>query len=99
MNKGLILNNDKPTTYKEVIMDPDSVKMPKSHEIQDNIYKQAWSLVNLLKEQMLFESKWIYKINRLGYNILEEARLVKRLFTTKFKELTAIRLDLQQRCL
>ena len=46
-----------------------------------------------------FESKWIYKINRLGYNILEEARLVKRLFMTKFKELTAIRLDLQQRCL
>ena len=34
-----------------------------------------------------------------GLNILEQARLVERLFTTKFKELTAMRLDLPQRCL
>ena len=26
MNKGLILNNDKPTAYKEAMMGPDSVK-------------------------------------------------------------------------
>ena len=29
--------------------------------------------------------KKIYKINRLGCNILEKARLVEKLFTTKFK--------------
>ena len=47
MDKGLILNNDKPTTNKEVMMGPDSVKMAIRHEIQDR-----W---------ILFESKWIYK--------------------------------------
>ena len=80
MDKGLILNNDKPTTNKEVMMGPDSVKMAIRHKIQDR-----W---------IPFESKWIYKIVGLGWNILEEARLVEKLFTTKFKELTAIRLDL-----
>jgi hypothetical protein len=35
----LILNNDKPTTYKKVLMVPDFVKMAKSHKIQDIIYK------------------------------------------------------------
>ena len=69
MDKGLILNNDKPTTNKEVMMGPDSVKMAMRHEIQDR-----W---------ILFESKWIYKIDRLGWNILEEARLVEKLFTSK----------------
>ena len=49
MDKGLILNNDKPTTNKEVMMGPDSVKMAIRHEIQ-----------------ILFESKWIYKIDGLG---------------------------------
>ena len=27
MDKGLVLNNNKPTTYKEAMMGPDSVKM------------------------------------------------------------------------
>ena len=80
MDKGLFLNNDKPTTYKEVMMGPDSVKMAMRHEIQDR-----W---------ILFESKLTYKIDGLGWNILEEARLVEKLFTTKFKQLTTIRLDL-----
>ena len=79
MNKVLILNNDKPTTYKEVMMGPDSVKMAMRHEIQDMC--------------IIFESKRIYKIDGLGWNIIEEARLVEKLFTTKFKELTTIRLD------
>ena len=81
----MLLNNCEPITYKEALMGPDSVKIAMRHEIQDR-----W---------LLFESKWIYKIDGLGWNILEEARLVKKLFMTKFKELTAIRLDLQQRCL
>ena len=34
------------------------------------------------------------KLMDLDRNILEEARLVEKLFTTKFKELTTIRLDL-----
>jgi hypothetical protein len=79
VDKGLILNNNKPTTNKEVMMGPDSVKMAIRHEIQDR-----W---------ILFESKWIYEIDGLGWNILEEAQLVEKLFTTKFKELTTIRLD------
>ena len=78
--KDCFLNNDKPTTYKEVMMGPDSVKMALRHEIQDR-----W---------ILFESKWIYKINGLGCNILEKARVDERLFTTKFNNFSAIRLDL-----
>jgi hypothetical protein len=35
VDKGLILNNDKPTANKEVMMGPDSVKMAMRHEIQD----------------------------------------------------------------
>jgi hypothetical protein len=35
VDKGLILNNDKPTTNKEVMMGPDSVKMAMRREIQD----------------------------------------------------------------
>ena len=80
MDKGFILNNDKPTTNKEVMMGPHSVKMAIHHEIQDR-----W---------ILFESNWIYEIDGLGWNILEEAQLIEKLFTTKFKELTTIRLDL-----
>jgi hypothetical protein len=59
VDKGLILNNDKPTTNKEVMMGPNSVKMAIRHEIQDR-----W---------IFFESKWIYKIDGLGCNILEES--------------------------
>ena len=83
--KDCFLNNDKPTTYKEVMMGPDSVKMAMRHEIQDR-----W---------ILFESKWIYKIDGLGWNILKEAWLIEKQFTKKFKELTTIRLDLLWQCL
>ena len=33
--KDCFLNNNKSTTYKEVMMGPDSVKMAIRHEIQD----------------------------------------------------------------
>jgi hypothetical protein len=48
VDKGLILNNDKPTTNKEVMMGPDSVKMAMRLEIHNR-----W---------ILFESKWIYRL-------------------------------------
>ena len=69
MNKGLILNNDKPTKNKEVMMGPDSVKMAIRHEIQDR-----W---------ILYESKWIYEIDRLGWNILEESLTCRKIVYDK----------------
>ena len=69
MDKGLILNNNKPTTNKEVMMGPDSVKMAIRHEIQDR-----W---------ILYESKWIYEIDRLGWNILEESLTCRKIVYDK----------------
>jgi hypothetical protein len=69
VDKGLILNNDKPTTNKEVMMGPDSVKMAIRHEIQDR-----W---------ILYESKWIYEIDRLGWNILEESLTCRKIVYDK----------------
>ena len=65
--------------------------------------KKLWWALTPLKWLSAMESKideHFLKVNRsiklmdLDRNILEEARLVEKLFTTKFKELTTIRLDL-----
>ena len=48
MDKGLILNNDKPTTYKEVMMGPDSVKMAMRHEIQDRYFLKVNGSIKLM---------------------------------------------------
>jgi hypothetical protein len=54
---------------KEVMMGPDSIKMAMRHEIQDR-----W---------ILYESKWIYEIDRLGWNILEESLTYRKIVYDK----------------
>ena len=65
--------------------------------------KKLWWALTPLKLLYTMKSKideYFLKVNGsmkrygLGWNILEEAQLVEKLFTTKFKELTTIRLDL-----
>ena len=57
---------------------------------------QAWNLIDPPEGMQPIERKWIYKENKRGYLHLLKARLVKKEFLTKFKELTMIRLDLKQ---
>ena len=40
----LLLDNDEPTTYKEAMMGPDSVKWLECHEIRDRIHVRESSL-------------------------------------------------------
>jgi hypothetical protein len=59
----LLLDNDKPVTYAEAMMDPDSKKwqVAMRSEIDPMGENQVWSLVDPPDVVRPIECKWIYK--------------------------------------
>jgi hypothetical protein len=59
----LLLHNDKPTTYKEAMMGPDSIKWRDAIKSTiESMYKnQVWNLVDPPECVMSIERRWIYK--------------------------------------
>ena len=94
----MLLDNDEPTTYKEAMMGPDSVKWLNAmkSEIESMYENQVWNLVDPPKGSKPIECKWIFKkkTDADGNVTVYKARLVAIGFE-KFKELTTRRLSLQ----
>ena len=93
----MLLDHDKPTNYEEAMMSPDSAKMARSDEIWDRIHEweQSMDFGGLSDDRQAIENKWIFKkkTNADSNVIIYKARLVAKRFSTKFKELTTMRLS------
>ena len=59
----LLLDNDEPTTYKEAMMGPDSVKWLNAikSEIESMYENQVWNLVDPPEGSKPIECKWIFR--------------------------------------
>ena len=59
----LLLDNDEPTTYKEAMMGPDSVKWQEAmkSEIESMYENQVWNLIDSPEGVRPIECQWIYK--------------------------------------
>jgi hypothetical protein len=80
----LLLDNDKPVTYAEAMMDPDSEKwqVTMRSEIDSMGENQVWSLVDPPDGVRPIECKWIYKKTKdMDGNVhIYKARLVAKGF-------------------
>jgi len=89
----LLLDNDEPTTYKEAMMGPDSVKWQEAmkSEIESMHENQVWNLIDPPEGVMPIECKWIYKkkIDADGNVHVYKARLV----TKGFRQIQGIDYD------
>jgi hypothetical protein len=90
----LLLDNDKPATYAEAMMDLDSKKwqVVMRSEIDSMGENQVWSLVDPPDGVRPIECKWIYKKKKTWMEMFTSTRLdlLQRVFD-KFKELTMTR--------
>ena len=59
----MLLDNDEPTTYKEAMMGPDSVKWLSAmkSEIESMYENRVWNLVDPPEGSKPIECKWIFK--------------------------------------
>ena len=81
-----MLDNDRPTAYKEVMMRLDSVRWQKCHKLRNiiHIQNQVLNLLNPLEKYEVFLDEDEY-VNRRGCNI--HIRLVgKIVLKTKVQE-------------
>ena len=80
----LLLDNDEPTTYKEAMMGPDSVKWLNAmkSEIESMYENQVWNLVDPPEGSKPIECKWIFKkkTDADGNVTVYKARLVAKGF-------------------
>ena len=63
----MLLNNDEPTTYKEAMMGPDSIKWLEAMKIQDSIHirKQVLNLVDHPKGWNLLDGPIINRLDSI----------------------------------
>jgi hypothetical protein len=80
----LLLDNDEPTTYKEAMIGPNSIKWHDAmkSEIESMYENQVWSLIDPPDGVKPIECKWIYKkkIDADGNISVYKARLVAKGF-------------------
>ena len=80
----MLLDNDEPTTYKEAMMGPDSVKWLNAmkSEIESMYENQVWNLVDPPEGSKPIECKWIFKkkTDADGNVTVYKARLVAKWF-------------------
>ena len=80
----MLLDNDEPTTYKEAMMGPDSVKWLNAmkSEIESMYENQVWNLVDPPEGSKPIECKWIFKkkTDADGNVTVYKARLVAKGF-------------------
>ena len=80
----LLLDNDEPATYAEVMADPDSEKWQDAmkSEIESMKENQIWNLIDPPDGVRTIECKWIYKKKKdIDGNVhIYKARLVAKGF-------------------
>ena len=93
----MLLDNNEPTSYGEVMVGPNSDKWLEAmkSDIGSMYQNKAWTLVDLLDDCRAIWCRWILKGRRtMMVNVtIKKARLVIKMFSDKFKELTTMRLS------
>ena len=81
---------------RKQMMGPDFIKWLDAIKfmIESTYENQVWNLVDPPEGMNPFGRKWIYKINRRGCVHPLKGSTYRKVFSTKFKWLTAMRLDL-----
>ena len=96
----LLLDNDEPATYVELMADPDSEKWHDAmkSEIESMKENQVWNLIDPPDGVRTIECKWIYKKKKDIDGNVHKLDLSQKIFD-KFKKLTTTRLSRPWRCL
>ena len=93
----MLLDHDEPTNYEEAMVSPDSAKWLEAmkSEIRSIYENKVWTLIDLPNDRRAIEIKWIFKkkTDADGNVTVYKARLVVKMFSDKFKELTVMRLS------
>ena len=80
----MLLDNDEPMNYKEVMMSPDSDRWLKAmkSEMGSMYENKLWTLIDLPDDRWVIENKWIFKRNTDtdGSVTIYKARLVAKGF-------------------
>ena len=80
----MLLDNDEPTNYEEVMMSPDSAKWLEAmkSEIGSMDENKVWTLVDFPDDRQAIDNKWIFK-RKTGADssvTIYKARLVEKGF-------------------
>ena len=93
----MLLDNNEPTNYEEAMVGPDSDKWLEAIKSErGSIYEnKVWTLEELLDGRKAVGYIWILKGRRtmMVSITIKKARLVVKMFSDKFKELTTMRLS------
>ena len=93
----MLLDNGEPSNYEEAMAGPDSNKWlgAMQSEIGSMYENKVWTLTDLPNDWRAIENKWILKRRRtMMVNVtIKKARLVVKMFSDKFKELTTMKLS------
>ena len=100
--KVMLLDNNEPMSYGEAMVGPDSDKWLKAIKPErGSMYEnKVQTLEELLDGRKAVGCRWILKGKRtmMVSVTIKKARLVVKMFSDKFKELTMMRLSHSQRC-
>ena len=95
--KVMLLDNNEPTGYGEAMVGPDSNKWLEAIKSErGSMYEnKVWPLEELLDARKAVGYRWILKGRRtmMVSITIKKARLVIKMFSDKFKELTTMRLS------
>ena len=93
----MLLYNNEPTSYGEAMVGPDSDEWLEAIKSErGSMYKnKVWTLEELLDGRKAVGCRWILKGRRtmMVSVTIKKARLVVKMFSDKFKELTTVRLS------
>ena len=95
--KVMLLDNNEPTSYGEAMVGPDSDEWLEAIKSErGSMYEnKVWTLEELLDGRKAVGYRWILKGRRtmMVSITIKKARLVIKMFSDKFKELTMMRLS------
>ena len=97
----MLLDNNEPTSYGEAMVGPDSDEWLEAIKPRGSMYEnKVYTLAERLDGHKAVEYRWILKGRRtMMVNVtIKKARLVVKMFSDKFKELTMMRLSHSKRC-
>ena len=85
----MLLDNNEPTSYGEVMVGPDSDEWLEAIKSE----KESMSLEEILDGRKAVGYRWILKGRQtlMARITIKKARLVVKMFSDKFKELTTMR--------
>ena len=91
----MLLDQEEPRNYEEVMMSQDSAKWLETMKSKmGSMYEnKVWTLVDLPNDQQAIENKWIFKrkTDTDSSVTIYKARIVAKRFFDKFKVLTTMR--------